>query len=437
MQYTSQCGFLPTNTPEDNQRIFQTILDKRGTIVVDEPGIYDIVGTLFIDDDTTIEFCAGSYIRRISSENGNDALFLNRGALTKTYNHDITIRGLRLICNGVDINAHCVLGMNCHIGFFYTKHTVIEDFQCMDLLKRGFCIQICTFEDSRIENIHVEGDKDAVHYGPGHRFILRNGVFRTYDDPIALNANDYAVANPEMGWIEDGLIEFCYDLDQPQTTGFFCRLLGGAWLDWKPGMIIRNSDTVVSNGRMYRATLPPDGKEYISNTQPTHVNGKAELDGIVWAMTQDQNVVYNCGCRNIHFKDIFLQKHRARAFAFHFDNDNYSHSYYPYANAPIQDNIVLENVYVQSEVPQLVGSTTPIGSLKVINCLLNNTSIRVADRGVPGIVYPPVNLTLSGCTIRGEVNIVAAEGKEINLKSIGNQEDSNSKLNLVGNVQML
>ena len=87
------------------------------------------------------------------------------------------------------------------------------------------------------------------------------GIFRTFDDPVALNAHDYAVANPQLGWIEDGLIEDCFDLPDKETTGYFCRILAGSWCDWYKGMEIQNSDTVVSNGRIYRAFQQPGWKE--------------------------------------------------------------------------------------------------------------------------------------------------------------------------------
>lgn len=435
--YSSENGFLKTNDGNQNRLALQKMLDIGGDIYIDEPGIYDVLGTVFISDNTTLKFCAGSYIRRINDENGNDSLIYNKGAKTKEYNYNIVIDGMNLICNDVNITKSSITGMYAQIGFFYTKHTVIQNFKCYDLGPRGFCIQICTFEDSRIENVHIEGMKDAVHYGPGNRFILRNGVFRTYDDPVALNANDYAIANPEMGWIENGLIEYCFDLNQDETTGFFCRLLAGSWLDWKEGMIIRNSDTVVSNNRMYRAKMPPDGKEYISKTKPTFEQGEEVLDGILWVMTQDRNVTYNCGCRNIHFRDIYLKKNRPCAFAFHFDNDVHSHSYYPYSDAPVQMNITFENIYMLANVPYLIRSTTPVDNIRIINSDILNTSIRMAHRGVEGINYPKTTITIQGCKIDGTCKVSGVEGRKIVLNKSGNIENQDSIIELDGDIDLI
>lgn len=426
-------GFLPGNSGDENRVALQKLFDIGGHIVVDVAGKYDLCGTAYIGSDTTLEFAGGAVIRRVPSGGGDGAAIMNKGAEARKYDENITIKGMTLECGGVDITREHenIVGAHAHVVFFYTKHTRIENFTCLDLEPHGFCIQICTFEDSLVENVHIEGMKDAVHYGPGRDFVLRNGVFRTFDDPVALNANDYAIANPEMGWIENGLIENCVDLDQPETTGFFCRLLGGSWCDWREGMIIRNSDTVVSHGRMYRAKMPPDGKEYISQTPPTHERGTAVIDGITWVMTQAQNVTYNCGCRNITFRNISLEKNRPTAFCFHFDEDVFSHSYYPYSNAPLQTGIVLENIKMKANVPFLVRATTPVGKLDVINSDIKDSKLRFADRGVPGIKYPPVELTVEGCKITGESFVSAVEGRKVMLAA----RDNDGELITVGDVE--
>ena len=427
-------GFSPKNNGDENRRALQKLFDIGGHILIDKPGKYDVVGTAYIGSDTTLEFVSGASLRRVPSGNGDGALIMNKSAEKRLYDENIVIRGMTLECNGVDISREHenIVGANAHVVLFYTKHTKIENFTCLDLPHHGFCIQICTFEDSVVENVHVEGMKDAVHYGPGKDFVLRNGTFRTFDDPVALNANDYAVANPEMGWIENGLIENCVDLDQPETTGFFCRLLAGSWSEWKSGMVIRNSDTVISGGRMYRAKMPPDYKEYISVTPPTHERGKAIVDGITWVMTQDKNVSLSCGCRNIVFRDIRLEKNRPTAFCFHFDEDKYSHSYYPYSDAPLQTGIVLDNIKIRANVPYLVRATTPVGHVEVINSEIKNTKLRFADRGVPGIVYPPVNLEIMDCAVSGDVSVSAVEGRKVFLTERGNS----AAISIAGDVEV-
>ena len=150
----------------------------------------------------------------------------------------------------------------------FGENLVVEGYVVKDLPAESFGVQVCTFENARFENLWIEGRKDGVHLGRGRKFVIRHAVFRTFDDPIALNAHDYSTSNPQMGWIEDGVIEDCYDLDDEDTTGFFCRVLAGSWLPWREGMVVQRSDSVVYSGRVYRVVMPPDGRTFVSRTPP-------------------------------------------------------------------------------------------------------------------------------------------------------------------------
>ena len=268
----------------------------------------------------------------------------------------------------------------------------LEDFTMLDLPSHDFAIQICTFEDAVVENVHIEGMKDAVHFGPGRGFAVRHGVFKTYDDPIALNAHDYTTSNPELGWIEDGGIEDCVDLDDPEhgTTGFFARILAGGWRDWEEGMDIQSSgDAVVSEGRIYRSNGPKVKVNYTSTVRPTHLSGtEVYPDGITWTMSQDRNVCHSCGVRNVVFRDIRLAKKRPVALCLHFDHDQYSRSYYPYAEIPVQSNIVFERVSVENEIPCLIQSRTPVDSVIVRDSKIGSSQIRMLNAiDAPGMQY--------------------------------------------------
>ena len=292
--------------------------------------------------------------------------------------------------------------MRGHLSFFYIRDLIIRDFHCPDVLHSCFCIHACTFENLLLDNLFIEGFKDAVHLGKGHKFVIRHGVFKTFDDPIALNAHDYATSNPQLGWIEDGVIEDCYDLNQETTTGFFCRILAGSWCDWRAGMEVRHSDTVVCNHKLYRVIMEPTGEIYRSYTPPTHAHGIEEYDGgIRWVMVQDDDELYNCGCRNIHFRDIFLQKKRDCAFSIHFDNDNWSHSCYPYSTMPVQEDLIFENIFMENQIPHLIRSSTPVNTIKLLNSVLQNSTIALRTLPVDGLVYGQTDILLSGTTFKG------------------------------------
>ena len=402
----NELGFLPGKSGVENAKALQRAVDFGGTITVDLPGVYDLSETILIGDDTELIFRAGVYIRRQKEEGEKRPMtfvFINKGAFTREWNKNIAIRGLKLMTNGIEIirDVTEIVGLNGHVSFHYIKNLVIDEFECLDLGARSFCIQICTFENIRVENVHIEGHKDGVHLGRGSKFVIRNGIFRTYDDPIALNAHDYATSNPQLGWIEDGVIENCYDLDDKDTTGFFCRILAGSWCRWYKGMKVQHSDTVVANGRLYRVCMEPDWTEYVSETCPCHEDGAAEYDGINWVMIQEGEIE-NCGCRNIHFKDIFLQKKRPIAFAMHFDHDQYSRSVYPGSNAPVQEDLVFENIFFENDVPILLRTTTPVNCFKLINSVLKNSRVDLGFLPEGTVTYPKTQVLLSGTTFRGK-----------------------------------
>lgn len=414
------------NTGAQNRMILQELLDKGGTVRIEKTGIYEIEDTVYIKSNTHLILGKGVVFKRAPSSCGSFFL-INRGAFADEWDSDITIEGLQLITNGVEARHHAaVYGLTGEISLFRVERLRVFDFTCMDLPKLSYGLHICTFEDIVLERLRIEGRKDAVHLGTGKRFVIRHGLFRTFDDPIALNAHDYAVANPQMGWIEDGLIEDCYDLSDKSTTGYFCRILAGSWVDWYEGMEIQNSDTVVSGGRVYRAFQKPDGVSYRSMTPPTHTKGMCTLDSINWVMVQEK-VVYNCGCRNLHFKDIHLQKERETALSIHFDNDNYSRSVYPGSVMPVQENIVFEHMVIQNKTDCLVRSITPVDTVKILNSVIGtkeegNSPIRL--EALPGREgeYGVTQILLLGNTCYGDVDdmVECDDGREYELVQYGN-----------------
>ena len=367
-------GFLPENDGLKNAAALQKAVDGGGTIVVSKAGTYALSKTVMLDDHTRLIFGGNVFVKKKASPDKFAYVFVNRGAYKKQWNEDIEIEGLNLSVNGVDSRGGDVIGLIGQVSFFYVKDLHIKRFRCYDLESSQFCIQICTFENAAVDDVVIYGKKDGVHFGRGKIFRVSNGVFRTFDDAIALNAHDYSTSNPELGWIEDGVIENIVDLDDVSTTGYFCRILAGAWCEWREGMEIRRSDSAVSNGRVYRSVNPPDGAKFVSKTRPTHEKGVVELDGIKWAMVQEGSV-YDAGVRNAVFRDIYIYKRRT-AFSVHFDNDRYSRSFHPDAAKVSQSNIVFDNVQILHGDPKPFLTTyTPIDVMVLKNCSLRNNQI--------------------------------------------------------------
>jgi hypothetical protein len=431
----AQFGFLPTNTAAENAKALQQGLDSLGIIYVDQPGVYDLDTTIYMNSNTKITFGKGVYICKQRNKNGKGAeyVFINRGAYNNTYNENIEINGLNLICNKLDDNHSAIQGLVGQVSFFHVRNLTIKNFTCTDLLTARFCIQIAEFENILIENVHIEGDKDGIHLGVGKDFIIRNGTFRTLDDPIALNAHDYDISNPTVGWIENGLIENCYDL--PDAKGYhFCRILAGSWVNWYQGMKLQKSDIVVNNNRLYRVIAPPDGKEYTSYTAPVHTSGYKTVDGINWYMMQEGSI-YDAGCRKIHFKNIYLKRERSLTFDFHFDMDRWSRSYYPGSKGPVQSGFTFENIYIDNKLDLLIRAMTPVDDIKFINSNWSSGSIQFYS-SVAGLNYPSGKVILEKIRFvrNAPIGVAANDSRSISLEVKNSIFDQGQKLPLSGNV---
>ena len=413
MRNANLYGFLPQNDAYTNSKVLQELVDLGGDIVVEKPGVYDLSETITIGDNTTLKFAKGVQIRRQPSKTGRNGIaFINKGALTHTYNRNITIVGLHLDCNGVESKDWAtdgiMVGLRAQIGMIYINDLVIEYFECIGGMKKDYGIQISAFENIKLENLYIEGDRDGVHLGWGRNFVIRHGRFCTFDDPIALNAYDYVTSNTHVGWIENGIVEDCYDFDADSTTGFFCRFLGGAWCDWYEGIKVQHSDTVVSAGRVYRVLAKPDGNVYTSMTPPTHKSGTEDYNGIKWVCVRDE-AIYDCGCRNVLLRDIHLRKKRDSALGISLNQDVYANSYYPGCKTIPQENITLERIYVENTVKNLLYSNYPANNIKIKNTDMKESRVYFRFTKIDGFVYPVSDLVLENVQ-RAEGSIMADEG---------------------------
>lgn len=412
-------GFLPTASADENSTALQSALEGGGTIIVDMPGTYRICNTLKIESNTEIIFGANVFISRQYKTNwvASKFVFVNEGAYNREFNENIRIKGLHLICNNLgkgDDDETDILGLNGQIAFYCVKHLTIDDVTISDGREDCYNIHVCKFEDIKILNAKIEGKKDAIHLGTGNKFVISNGIFKTYDDPIALNAHDYAIGQPEFGWIENGIIENCYDLEDPEsgTSGFFARILAGAWSDWKSGNSYhKNGDMCVSNGRIYK-TIGKSSDSIVSTIQPTVAEGDQVCeDGLTWRMMQNGDIK-TCGVRNVIFRDIYLQKPRSVAISIHFDNDYNSRSYYPGSETPVQENITLENINMQNTCHTLVDSVTPVDNIRIINSLLNDCKVvNLWNLNTDGLDYGVTNILMSNNVFTATQDRVIAQAQ--------------------------
>ena len=415
-------GFSPDSSGITNTRILQEVVDQGGTVIISNPGVYKIAGTIYLGSNLSLLFGNGVYLKKVNEKGIFTHVFLNKGALTKTFNQNIFISGLQILVNGIDQRMGEIYGLRGHVAFYYIKDLRIERFRCFDLATKQFCIQICNFEDVIIDDVIIKGDKDGIHLGRGRRFTISNGIFQTVDDAIALNGHDWVTSNPEVGWIEDGIIEKCHDLnDNKKPLAFFCRLLAGSWLDWTEGIEVQLSDIVVSNGKVYRVTTIDEGKCRKSVTPPRHEKGIAKLDGISWLLTQNEST-YNAGVKNIVFRDITLEKPRV-SFSFHFDYGTHR-SYYPGSAAPLQEKFSFDNIRIKyDEEVALFSIKTPVDVLTLSNSSIRNNKIEF--KGNKFIEdYSETVINIHGCVFnkKGEFELMTNDiaGKKIYLKTNSN-----------------
>lgn len=416
-------GFKPDASGVENAIALQRAIDKTGTVIVSQSGTYKLANTVYIGSNTTLKFGNNVFLKKVNETGDFSHVILNKGALSKIYDENIVVEGLNIIVNGVDVRKFKeAYGLHGQLAFFYVKDLLIDRFRCLDLGKWQYGIQICTFEDITVNDVIIKGEKDGVHLGRGKRFTISNGVFQTYDDAIALNAHDYATGNPEMGWIENGVVSNCYDLNAENTTGFFCRILGGAWTDWKEGMEVQQSDAVVSNGKVYRVQAKPDGTLYKSLTRPTHESGSKVLDGIKWGVVQN-DVVYNAGVRNVVFRDIFLEKQRI-AFSIHFDNDRFSRSFYPGAIAVKQEQLLFDNIRIlYPDNRDFISVNTPVDVINIVNSSFGKGGIHFhGNKAMEN--YFPTKINISNCIFNAPDSMCLVKnevaGKQIILRSTSN-----------------
>lgn len=83
-------GFSPDADGATNATALQTALDRGGSIFVATPGEYQISRTVFIGSNTTLSFGAGVALKKTDEEQPFTHVILNKGALTRSWDHDIT-----------------------------------------------------------------------------------------------------------------------------------------------------------------------------------------------------------------------------------------------------------------------------------------------------------------------------------------------------------
>jgi len=358
--YCGVPGFLPTATGTENAVALQQAIDAHATVTVTCAATFDISDMVRLRSNTHLTFVDGAVLRKVMTARLRPFayVFANRGAFTRVADENITIDGLTLRVNSVEtpLADMPIPGLRGQLALFHVRNARIRRLRILDLGRTQFGVQVCAFEDLLIEAVEIRGNKDAIHLCRGRGFLIRNGTFQTADDALALNAHDYATSNPELGWVRDGVVEDCVDEPLPTSqlgAGFFARLLGGAWLDWSEGMLVRHSDSVVSHGGVYRVfdrSATHSSRSHIRTYRSTVRPTRGILDGplvraaddVPWRLVQ-RDAAHDAGIANVTFRRLHLWSKRP-GIVLHLDANAFSRSIYPGAQEPTLSNISVEDV---------------------------------------------------------------------------------------------
>lgn len=91
-------GFSPDADGTTNATALQTALDRGGSIFVAKPGEYRISRRVFIGSDTTLSFGVGVLLKKTDEEQPFTHVIVNKGALTRSWDHDITSPTVTSFC---------------------------------------------------------------------------------------------------------------------------------------------------------------------------------------------------------------------------------------------------------------------------------------------------------------------------------------------------
>lgn len=303
-------GILPSASASDNTTKLNSLLNGGNkTVVITQPGTYDINNTIYLYSNTELILSKGVTLRKVASFG---FVFLNVGALTGITDSNIMLKGVCISVNGNELlpnDTAKTYGLRGHLSLFRVKNATITDFVIDDLGTAQWAIHVCTFEQLNIQLVKVRGNKDGIHLGRGTGFVIRDVECETYDDALALNAQDYPSCNPELGDIKNGLIENYVDKYQPSTAAYTIRGLLGRWTDWSNGMSVSYGQAVVNSGKVYRV-INGNASTVTSTTAPTFSSGAQTLaDGVRWRMVQS-DTTRSANLLNLTFRNIRSYKDR-------------------------------------------------------------------------------------------------------------------------------
>ncbi|MCX5642115.1 MAG: hypothetical protein NTY10_02585 [Candidatus Omnitrophica bacterium] len=297
-------GFSPQASADINVAALQAALDGGGIITIGKPGVYDLNNTVFLDSNTKLICAPGVIFRKVAPYCN---VLINRGALTKEYNENITIDGLEISVNGQEAMPTLVYGLRAQLGFFYVKNLTIRNFTCADGKERQYLLYIVTWSNLLIENVRLAGDKDGIKLNNGHDAIIRNLDLTTYDDGLSLCGTDYPSTLLEVGDVYNVCYSNVTDHQYKNIFGRTCLIYTGSWADYKKGNRYDSGDFCLNQGKLYQVINDPCFSA-VSSTAPVQESGiVTSADKISWRFIQPCDF-YQTNVYNVTFDNCIFEK---------------------------------------------------------------------------------------------------------------------------------
>lgn len=293
--YASSYGFLPTSTGLENKIALQAALDEGGHIFVSVPGIYEIDNTVFIGDNTTLEFCPGCTLKKVATGASNyfSQIFCSKSvkdATMSSRNKNIKIigNGLNLNINGQDNKGGMTYKyMLAEICLFQVDNFEVSGLTVDDLTPayQQYFFEMLNCNDGYVHEIDLKNySKDGIDIVCSKRIHIKNYKSNTGDDAIFIGYG-WLEFTPLLGDTEDILIENWERYHSSIAAGNSALIATASWDEWMSGRqygggVGDAAESCSYLGNVYRKVTT--GTQTAS-VAPTHTYGEVTgADGINW-----------------------------------------------------------------------------------------------------------------------------------------------------------
>jgi len=389
--YWSLRGFSPESSPDDIVEILNDALVNYDHVKIITPGIYEINSSIYIPNNTILEFCAGCTLKK-STGSEFSHMIINDGILTGKRNENISLIGNGLIvdANGIDKQGTIESRLKGQIQFYKVDGLDVSGlYHLSDDITNQFFLCLCDCTDFTIDDIDITSEKDGIDILSSSDGAISNIVADTGDDGIFVGIG-YPGNTPVVKSCKNISIEN-YDDDSP-IAGYGVRIYCAAWGDWTNGRTYKSYEYCLNDGKLYGRA---NNGDFVAANAPIHTSGKVTgADGIAWWFIQNETE-YGADVDGLTIKNMTENCNRYIAQLGQVPNSKEF-----YQNGKI-DNVVFDNL----SLPEYTGSGIKlegnINKFKIINSDITISSGRGLFYRTSSVTTPAhvEEFTIEDCTI--------------------------------------